>query len=155
MNIYNFSCDEIFLNKTIYFNTAGIITSVDPIGFTRLLGVGVSSTISSTGAGSWILCGLARFLIKGFSSLSSLGVTPKNLTGPFGKVCGNSGPSWWVRKLLESTRSRFGRGRLLRAREGSVVPVLWFDRDLLTINRIINVLHWNRRLLMMKILNRS
>lgn len=109
-----------------------IITSVErAIGLLLVVGMGTSSMISSTGAGSWTRCGLPLPLLTVLSSpFSSFGVTPKNRTGPLGNTWGNSGPSWWVRKLLESTRSKLGLGRFPRVRVGSVVPVLWFDRDL-------------------------
>lgn len=41
-----------FKTKTAHFNTVRIITSVDAVVLKRLLGVGASSTTSSTGAGS-------------------------------------------------------------------------------------------------------
>lgn len=110
-----------------------IITSVERamIGLLLVVGMGTSSIISSTGAGSWTRCGLPLPLFTVLSSpFSSFGVTPKNRTGPLGNTWGNSGPSWWVRKLLESTRSKPGLGRFPRVRVDSVVPVLWFDRDL-------------------------
>lgn len=112
---------------------SAIITSVEraAIGLLLVVGRGASSMISSTGAGSWTRCGLPLPLLAVLSSpFSSFGVTPKNRTGPLGNTWGNSGPSWWVRKLLESTRSKPGLGRFPRVLVGSVVPVLWFDRDL-------------------------
>lgn len=57
------------------------------IGLLLVVGAGTSSTSSSTGAGSWTLCGLPRPLAVAFSSpLSSFGVTPRNLTGPLGRT---------------------------------------------------------------------